>query len=87
MFFWGDERQCASNTLEALIQECVPLAIFDSNLPTLVTTDPSDYGLRTFFVEHQEGTNNYFFCVMWIETNKVELLYWRKKGTSMLVRL
>lgn len=44
-FVWGTKQQESFGKIKQLIAKCTVLALFDPNLPTIVTTDASGYGL------------------------------------------
>ncbi len=44
-FSGSDEAQKSLSTVKKLLLQCPALALFDPNLPTVVSTDASDYGL------------------------------------------
>ncbi|XP_064464778.1 uncharacterized protein K02A2.6-like [Ornithodoros turicata] len=62
-FLWTEEQETAFNKVKSLIQECVPLALFDASLPTIVTADASNFGLGAVLQqEHPDGLRTVCFA-------------------------
>lgn len=62
-FTWGPEQQKAFETIKFLIKDCVPLVLFDTSLPTFVTTDASGCGLGAVLQQlHPEGLRTVCFA-------------------------
>lgn len=61
---WGEEQRSPFNKVKALIQDYVPLAIFDSNLPTIVMTGVSDHGFGAVLQQqkHCDGVKTVYFA-------------------------
>ena len=54
-FRWDEPQHCAFEQLKETISGALHLAIFDPNLPTVVTVDTSDVGLSAQLSQVQDG--------------------------------
>lgn len=54
-FSWSDEAQKSLSTVKKLLLQSPALALFDPNLPTVVSTDASDYGLGAVLAQIHEN--------------------------------
>lgn len=54
-FVWGELQQHAFDQVKSRIQNAEPLAIFSAHLPTVVTTDASNYGIGAVLAQVHEG--------------------------------
>lgn len=54
-FVWGPEQQEAYDQIKSTIAQRVVLGLFNPNLPTIVTTDASDYGLGAVLTQVKGG--------------------------------
>nr|XP_054761486.1 uncharacterized protein K02A2.6-like [Lytechinus pictus] len=54
-FVWGVEQQNAYDKIKEVIAQKVVLKFFNPNLPTVVTTDASDYGLGAILSQVKNG--------------------------------
>ncbi|XP_064469689.1 uncharacterized protein LOC135384417 [Ornithodoros turicata] len=62
-FTWTSEQQDAFKSVKLLMRDCIPLALFDSSLPTVVTTDASNCGLGAVLQQqHPEGLRTVCFA-------------------------
>lgn len=70
---FGVKSNSALDKVNALIQDCIPLAIFGSNLLAIVTTDASGYGLGTILQqEHPEGIKTVPFVSRTLMTTELD---------------
>ncbi len=54
-FVWSEEAQQCFNAVKKLLVHSHALSLFDPNLPTVVSTDASNYGLGTVLAQVHEN--------------------------------
>lgn len=56
-FVWGDKQQEVFDQIKTTIAQKVVLGLFNPDLPTVVTTDASDYGLGAVLSQVRDGVD------------------------------
>ncbi|KAG5269277.1 hypothetical protein AALO_G00200210 [Alosa alosa] len=59
MLQWNDAANQSFMKLKTMLLKSLPLAVFDPNLPTFITTDASDYGLGAVLTQLHSGKHEH----------------------------